>query len=126
MTLTVTSVIWGRETGNEDGVELIVRLNDKAAITIPGLESKPNTTSRVNAEGYRFKAKLNETMELEVSLQEHGWFRTNDWGKQTRKALVKELNGFRLSVRTDDLNNIVTFGLEGIQNPPELPDWKEG
>jgi hypothetical protein len=126
LTLTVTSVIWGRETGNDDGVELIVKLNDKAAITIPGLESEPNTTSRVNPEGYRFKAKLNETMELEVSLQEHGWFGTNDWGKQTRKVLVKELNGFRLNVRTDDLNNIVTFGLEGIQNPPELPIWKEG
>lgn len=126
LTLTVTNVIWGRETGNDDGIELIVRLNDKAAITIPELESEPNTTSRVNPEGYSFKAKLEENMTLDVSLQEHGFFGTNDWGKQSRKVLVKELNGLRLNIRTDELNNIVTFGLQGIQDQPELPNWKEG
>jgi len=112
--------------GNEDGIELTVRLNDKAAITIPKLESQPNTTSRLNPEGYPFKAKLDETMTLDVSLQQHGWFQNHDWGKQTRKLLVKELNGLRLNIRTDELNNIVTFGLQGIQDQPELPNWKEG
>lgn len=124
--LTVTNVIWGRETGNDDGIELTVRLNDKTVINITELESEKNTTSRITYEGHSFKAKLDETMTLDVSLQEHGWFRINDWGKQSRKVLVKELNGLRLSIRTDELNNIVTFGLKGIQNQPELPNWKEG
>jgi hypothetical protein len=126
LTLTVTSVIWGGATGHDDGIDLTVRLNDKAAITIPGLESRGNTTSPVNAAGYSFKAKLDETMTLDVSLQEHGWFRTHDWGKQSRKILVKELNGLRLTIRNDELNNIVTFGLKGIQDQPDLPNWKEG
>jgi hypothetical protein len=121
--LAVSRVRWGEETDKSD-IEIEVKVNGEPAIKLVDLKGIPGSTSPLYAGKYSFSAKLNDFVEIDVSLKFDPWFGSGEMGEASAKVRVKELNGYTMKVSSGDFHNTVVFGLQGIKEQPKLPSWK--
>jgi hypothetical protein len=121
--LSLATVNWGDAVGNEDGIQLTVEKDGTKIFDLTDLESKGNTRMPFQNQSHSFKAKLSDQITLRATLKETDLW-TTEMGYGERKVRVKELDGFHLPIRNDEMSNTIYFGLSGMPKTPELPIWK--
>lgn len=121
--LSLASISWGADVGNEDGIQLTVEKDGLKIFDMTQIDSKASTKIPFQNKSHEFRARLSDQITLAASLQETDWW-TTKMGTGERKVRVKELDGLALTIRNDTMSNTLYFSLSGIPNKPELPIWK--
>ncbi len=124
LTLIFERIKWGNFS--DDGNIVTVYMDSEKIIQAASVEAIANTSSGEIGRK-TFTKKLNDEVTIEVDIVEKNWltdYDKNGEGNYTGKVdQLKKGKTLELRSPKDDFTNHAVFRLEGIPNPPDLPDW---